>query len=82
LLPIKFISLSTILELKEYLAKKNNLPNHHGAGSPKARGPMQLHRLHQLKAGPACNEHLSYLVFTPVFKSVRPANEEVPFKRT
>jgi len=27
-----FISLSTILERKEYLEKMNNLPNHHGAG--------------------------------------------------
>jgi len=58
-----------ILVRKEYLAKINNLPNHHGAGSLKARGPqrrgaprgavppearrpMQLHRLHWLKAGP------------------------------
>jgi len=23
----------------------NNLPKHHGAGPPEARGPMQLHRL-------------------------------------
>jgi len=30
----------------------NNLPNHHGAGPPEARGPMQLDRLHWLKAGP------------------------------
>jgi len=37
---------------KEYLAKLNNLPNHHGAGPPEARGPMQPHRLHRLKAGP------------------------------
>jgi len=28
-----FISLYTILERKEYLAKMNNLPKHHGAGS-------------------------------------------------
>jgi len=28
--------------------KMNNLPKHHGAGTPEARGPMQLHRL---KAG-------------------------------
>jgi len=34
-----------ILERKEYLAKMNNLPKHHGAGPPEARGPMQLHRL-------------------------------------
>ena len=33
-------------------AKKNNLPKHHGAGPPEARGPMQLQRLHRLKAGP------------------------------
>jgi len=32
-----FISLSTILVRKEYLAKINNLPNHHGAG-PLRRG--------------------------------------------
>jgi len=31
------------------LAKMNNLPKHHGAGPPEARGPMQLHRL---KVGP------------------------------
>ena len=30
----------------------DNLPKHHGAGPPEARGPMQLHRLHRLKAGP------------------------------
>jgi len=40
-----------------YLAKMNNLPKHHGAGpqrrgATEARGPMQLHRLHRLKAGP------------------------------
>jgi len=28
----------------------NNLPNHHGPGPPEARGPMQQHRLHRLKA--------------------------------
>jgi len=28
--------------------KMNNLPKHHGARPPEARGPMQLHRL---KAG-------------------------------
>jgi len=33
--------------------KMNNLPKHHGAGLPDARGPMQLHQLHRLKAGPA-----------------------------
>jgi len=32
----------------------NNLPKHHGAGPPEARRPMQLHRLHRLKAGPGC----------------------------
>ena len=32
--------------------KMNILPKHHGAGPPEARGPMQLHRLHRLKAGP------------------------------
>jgi len=33
-------------------AKTNNFPKYHGAGSPEARGPMQLHRLHQFKVGP------------------------------
>jgi len=33
--------------------KINNLPKHHGAGPAEARGPMQLHRLHRFKAGPA-----------------------------
>jgi len=33
--------------------KMNNLPKHHGAVPPEARGPMQLHRLHRLKASPA-----------------------------
>jgi len=46
-----FISLSAILERKDYLAKMNNLPNHHGAGPPEVLGPMQLHRLHRLEAG-------------------------------
>jgi len=32
----------------------DNLPKHHGAGPPEAPGPMQLHRLLRLKAGPAC----------------------------
>jgi len=32
--------------------KMTNLPKHHGAGSPEARGPMEQHRLHWLKAGP------------------------------
>jgi len=32
--------------------KMNNLPKRHGAGPPEARGPMQLQRLHRLKAGP------------------------------
>jgi len=31
----------------------NNLPKHHGTGPPEGRGPMQLHRLHRLKASPA-----------------------------
>jgi len=51
------------LELKEYLEKMKNLPKHHGAGlpDPEARGPpegrepIQLHRLHWLKAGPVCH---------------------------
>ena len=29
--------------------KMNNLPKHHGAGSPETRGPLQPHRF---KAGP------------------------------
>jgi len=33
--------------------KNEQPPNHHCAGPPEARGPMQLHRLHRLKAGPA-----------------------------
>ena len=33
--------------------KMSNLPKHHGAGPPEARGPMQMHWLHRLKAGPA-----------------------------
>jgi len=47
------MSLSTILEHEEYLAKMNNLPNHHHHGAPplQVRGPMQLHRLHRLKTG-------------------------------
>ena len=32
--------------------KMNNLPKHHGAGPSEVRGPMQLHRLHRLNAGP------------------------------
>jgi len=51
---MKFISLSTILARKEYLAKINNRPKRHGAGPPEARGPMQPHRLHRLKADPEC----------------------------
>jgi len=50
LLTMRFVIFPTILERKEYLAKMNNMPNHHGAGPPEVRGPMQLHRL---KAGPA-----------------------------
>jgi len=34
----------------------NNLPKHHGAGPTEARGPMQLHRLHRLKAGPGTED--------------------------
>jgi len=40
---------------KVYLAKMNNLPKHHGAGPPEVRGPVQLHCLHRLKAGPGCS---------------------------
>ena len=49
---MRFISLFIILVRTEYLAKINNLFNHHGAGLPEARGPMQPHRLHRLEAGP------------------------------
>jgi len=52
LLAMRLISLSTSLLRKEYLVKISNLLNHHGAGAPEARGPMQPHRLHRLKAGP------------------------------
>ena len=41
LLTMRFISLSTILVRKEYLAKTNNLPNHHGAG-PLRRGAQSI----------------------------------------
>jgi len=37
----------------------NNLPKHHGAEPPEARGPMQLHRLHRLKAGPHYGSSIS-----------------------
>ena len=37
-----------VLEPERHLEKMKNLPEHHGAGTPEARGPMQLHRL---KAG-------------------------------
>jgi len=40
-------------QAQDVSGKMNNLPKHHGAGPPEARGPMQLHRLHRLKAGPA-----------------------------
>jgi len=49
---MRLTSLSIILERKEYMAKMNNLPKHHGAG-PEARVSMQLHRLHLLKGGSA-----------------------------
>jgi len=45
---MRFYNLSIILVRKEYLAKMHSLPNHHGAGSPEARGSMQLYRLHRL----------------------------------
>jgi len=37
-----FKSLSTTLERKEYQAKMNNLPNHHGVGPAEARSPVQM----------------------------------------
>jgi len=52
---MRFISrFFRILERKGYLEKMNNLPKLHGAGPPEARGPMQLHWLHRLKASPEC----------------------------
>jgi len=45
-----------------------NLPKHHGAGRPEARGPMQLHRLHRLKAGPRCHLSLGNSVRIPSWK--------------
>jgi len=39
----------------------NNPPKHHGARPPEARGPMQLHRLHRLKAGPGAGKQASNL---------------------
>jgi len=42
LLTMRFMNrLSWIFELKEYLAKMNNLPKYHGAGPPEARGPQR-----------------------------------------
>ena len=52
LLTMRFTSLSTILVRKVHLAKMNDLPKHRGAEPPEARVPMQLHRLHRLRAGP------------------------------
>ena len=43
---MRLISLSTILERKEYMPNMKNMPKHHGVGSPGARDQMQLHRLH------------------------------------
>jgi len=40
-------------QVQDVSGKMNNLLEHHGAGPPEARGPLQLHRLHWLKAGPA-----------------------------
>jgi len=40
-----------ILERKK-MAKMNNFHKHNGAEPPEAQDPMQLHRLHWLKAGP------------------------------
>jgi len=34
------------------MEKINNLHKHNGTGTPETRGPMQLHRLYQLKASP------------------------------
>jgi len=45
-------------------------PKHHGTGHTEARSPMQLHRLHRLKAGPesAC-AHVRLLVTGRLFAS-------------
>jgi len=50
-------------ERKGYLEKINNLPKHHGAGPPAARGPMQLH---PLKAGPAKDNAVLHKLYRSV----------------
>jgi len=69
-----FISLSPILVRKEYLAKMSNQSKRHGAGPSEARGPMQPHRLHRLKAGRCvCNPTvLSSTQLQKVCNSVTP----------
>jgi len=42
-----------------YLEKMNNLLKHQGAGTLEARSPMQLHRLHRPKAGPASTARIN-----------------------
>jgi len=49
----------------------NNLPKDHGVGPPGARGPMQLHRLHRLKAGSADNYLKLGFTSTEVNRDVR-----------
>ena len=65
-LTMRLISLSTILERKEYMPNMNNMPKHHGVGLAEARGPMQLHRLHLLGRS-CCGFVNSPLKFITVF---------------
>jgi len=44
----------------------NNSSKHHGARPPEARGPMQLHRLHRLKAGPGYTAVLPPIFFARI----------------
>jgi len=46
----------------------NNLPKHRGAGPAEARGPMQLHHLHRLKAGPERQTVLQFQLKTIIQK--------------
>jgi len=64
---------------KKYLAKINNLSNHHGAGPPEARGPMQPHRLHRLKAGPAAQYKTTWLTASRVIDG-RKGGEPPPWQ--
>jgi len=48
-----------------YVAKINNLLKHHGAVPLEALGPMQLHRLHRVKAVPGRNGRLQNALKVP-----------------